>query len=117
MIVVMDGMGETWRTMRKAIRDGDATYVSDLTPMMTSSSSDGEGDAIQFVPSDVEERAMYGINDWREAESVYTFVRDRDANRLSVKVSDCLYYSYSRFVIMIVPPNGGGRDAPLVRPI
>jgi hypothetical protein len=77
MIVVMDGMGETWRTMRKACLDGDMTYVSDLT---------GGYEDVQFVPHDVEERAMHGIHDWREAESVYTFVRDGGC--LAVKVSE-----------------------------
>jgi len=51
MVVVMDGMGETWRTVKRAARLGDETYVSDLTLC-------NEGDVgIQFVPSDIEERA------------------------------------------------------------
>jgi hypothetical protein len=77
MIVIMDGMGETWRTMKGACVDDDGTYVSDLTG--------GCGD-VQFVPHDVGERAMHGIHDWREAESVYTFVRDGGC--LTVKVSE-----------------------------
>jgi predicted NodU family carbamoyl transferase len=84
MIVIMDGMGETYRTMRRAIRDADDSYVSDLT--LIASSSDGDS-VVQFVPHDIEERAMYGIYDWREAESVYTFVKDRVGGRMIVKVS------------------------------
>ena len=57
MIVVMDRMGETYRTMRGAMRDGDSTYMSDMTL------DDGGIDAVQFVPLDIKERAMYGIYD------------------------------------------------------
>jgi hypothetical protein len=83
MIVVMDGMGETYRTMRRAMRDGDDTYVSDLTLMSSTTSSSG---GVEFVPHDIEERSMYGIYDWREAESVYTFVKDHESRRIIVKV-------------------------------
>ena len=79
MIVVMDGMGETWRTMRCAVEDGDETYVSDLTLC-----GDG-GSGIEFVPSDIEERAKGSYFDWREAETVYTFTKDD--KHLTIKVS------------------------------
>ena len=81
MIVVMDGMGETWRTMRQAADCKDETYVSDLTLC----SDDDDDDGIQFVPSDIEERARSSYFDWREAESVYTF--RKDGKQLKIKVS------------------------------
>lgn len=83
MIVVMDGMGETYRTMRRAVEDGDETYVSDLT--LAQDDGDGGGDDIQFIPSDIEERAKLSYFDWREAESVYTFEK-KDGKHLNIKV-------------------------------
>jgi len=80
MVVVMDGMGETWRTMRRAVESEDETYVSDLT--LCGNSEDGDG--IQFIPSDIEDRAKNSYFDWREAESVYTFDK-KDGKHLSVK--------------------------------
>jgi len=104
MIVVMDGMGETWRTMRKACADGDATYVSDLT-----TGGYAEDDGVQFVPHDVGERAMHGIHDWREAESVYTFVRNGGCldvkvsgkNQLPIIIFDVVFFVLG---IPLVPP-------------
>ena len=83
MIVVMDGMGETYRSMKRAVESGDATYVSDLTLCV----QEEEGDGIQFVPSDIDERAKNSYFDWREAESVYTFEKDATMKKLSIKVS------------------------------
>ena len=80
LVVVMDGMGETWRTMYKAMIDDDESYVSDLTLCDDSSYED-----IQFIPSDIEERAKTSYFDWREAESVYTFSK-QDGKNLSIKV-------------------------------
>ncbi|KAL7506996.1 hypothetical protein ACHAXN_004207 [Cyclotella atomus] len=70
MIVVMDGMGETFRTMKIAQEKKDSTYVSDLTLC-----EEHECD-VQFVPADIHERAKSSYFDWREAESVYTFKKD-----------------------------------------
>ncbi|KAL3800370.1 hypothetical protein HJC23_003666 [Cyclotella cryptica] len=72
MIVVMDGMGETFRTMKRAVESNDETYFSDFTIC----AENGYGD-IEFVPSDIEERAKTSYFDWREAESVYTFQKDK----------------------------------------
>ena len=66
MVVVMDGMGETYRTMRAATTEGqhtDDNYVSDLI-------FEGE---FQCVPPDIRERSASSVFDWREAESVYVF--------------------------------------------
>jgi len=70
MVVVMDGMGETYRTMKRGLESGDESYVSDLNLMKEF------GESIQFIPEDIEERAKNSYFDWREAESVYTFVKD-----------------------------------------
>jgi len=73
LIVVMDGMGETYRTMKRAVDDKDATYFGDLNLC--------EGAEVQFVPGDVDERARESYFDWREAESVYTFTKsEKDLN-------------------------------------
>ena len=79
MIVVMDGMGETFRTMKKAEEMKDETYVSDFTLCKKS------GHRIEFVPKDVEEIVKTSYFDWREAESVYTFQKDK--THLVIKVS------------------------------
>jgi len=67
MVVVMDGMGETYRTMRRAVDGEDETYVSDLTLSRRS------GMNIRFIPEDIAKKAELSYFDWREAESVYTF--------------------------------------------
>lgn len=64
MVVVMDGMGETYRTMLRAEQTKDPTYISDF--------SFGE-DAFQCIPKDLDEQSRMSYFDWREAESVYVF--------------------------------------------
>lgn len=64
MVVVMDGMGETYRAMARAEYMGDTAYTSDL--------SFGE-DTYQCIPSNLKELSQYSHFDWREAESVYVF--------------------------------------------
>ncbi|KAL7469084.1 hypothetical protein ACHAXS_009335 [Conticribra weissflogii] len=76
MVVVMDGMGETYRTMRRAVDEEDETYVSDLTLSRKS------GVDIRFVPQDIDDKARSSYFDWREAESVYTF--SKDGGRLEI---------------------------------
>ena len=92
MIVVMDGMGETWRTMKRGVLDEDGTYVSDLTLLEGNNNNDdddGDDIDIQFIPSDIEEKAKTSYFDWREAESVYTFSKTDDNgkknNQLRIK--------------------------------
>ena len=91
MIVVMDGMGETWRTMRRAVEDDDEMYVSDLTLC------GGDGSGIQFIPSDIEERAKTSYFDWREAETVYTF--SKDDKHLTIKVSHGYYIVFTTYFV------------------
>ena len=64
LIVIMDGMGETYRTMMKAKETNDETYISDFTV------SDND---IRLIPSDIDEKCRTSYFDWREAESVYRF--------------------------------------------
>lgn len=82
LIVVMDGMGETYRAMKIALDDEDDSYVSDFTLC-----KDDSDTKIEIVPKDldmlVSTKSYY---DWREAESVYTFCKD-EKNGLKVKVS------------------------------
>jgi predicted NodU family carbamoyl transferase len=60
----MDGMGETYRSMLRAERTNDPSYISDLTF--------GE-DSFECIPSDLAEQSQISLFDWREAESVYVF--------------------------------------------
>lgn len=64
MVVVMDGMGETYRTMMQAQLAQDPSYVSDF--------SFGDDD-LDLIPSDLAEKSRTSRFDWREAESVYVF--------------------------------------------
>ena len=82
LIVVMDGMGETYRTMMRATESKDGTYVSDFTLMCE---KEDTYRSIQCIPSDIEERAKTSYFDWREAESVYTFHKD-GRHSLKIKV-------------------------------
>ena len=93
MIVVMDGMGETFRTMKRAQESKDGSYVSDFTLCDENGYED-----VQFVPADIEERAKVSYFDWREAESVYTFTKND--GKLAVKVSSFLA-SYLMYISML----------------
>ena len=75
LVVVMDGMGETYRTMRQAIENNDERYTSDLL---------FEGD-YECIPKDIKERSQKSIFDWREAESVYEFTKTA-GKTISIKV-------------------------------
>ncbi len=76
LVVVMDGMGETYRAMRAAKASNEEGYVSDL---------DFEGE-YECIPSDIREKSQVSIFDFREAESAYEFKKSKDG--ISVKVSD-----------------------------
>ena len=73
LVVVMDGMGETYRTMLRAQKTKDPTYVSDF--------SFGE-DSIQIIPSDLHEQSQISYFDWREAESVYVYTKKENSINL-----------------------------------
>lgn len=66
MCVVMDGMGETYRTMQRAIETSDTQYTSDLSFAPGS---------FECIPSDIAEQVASSQFDWREAESVYVFTK------------------------------------------
>ena len=76
MVVVMDGMGETYRTMLHAKQTGDSSYTSDLS---------FGSDSFECVPADLHERAMTSVFDWREAESVYVFTKEGSTMDLKVQ--------------------------------
>lgn len=73
MVVVMDGMGESYRTMLHAKLNGDATYVSDLSFPCDGGDGVGNGFAFDCIPGNLAEQAGSTPFDWREAESVYVF--------------------------------------------
>ncbi|KAG7366120.1 carbamoyltransferase [Nitzschia inconspicua] len=68
MVVVMDGMGETYRTMLQAKLSNDPSYVSDLS----FPSVEGKF-PFTCIPSNLSELAQSNPFDFREAESVYVF--------------------------------------------
>jgi predicted NodU family carbamoyl transferase len=68
LCVVMDGMGETFRTMQRAM--SDPSYTSDLSFGL---------DSFQTLPGDIAQQAATSYFDWREAESVYIFTKTEDA--------------------------------------
>ena len=71
MIVVMDGMGETYRTMLRALETDDPTYVSDFSLI-----GDKHQEELEVIPSDLFTQSRISYFDWREAESVYVFTKD-----------------------------------------
>jgi predicted NodU family carbamoyl transferase len=73
LVMIMDGMGETYRTMRAAIETNDDKYVSDLL-------FEGE---YECIPRDIREKSQTSVFDWREAESAYEFKKTSDG--ISVK--------------------------------
>lgn len=75
MIVIMDGMGETYRTMMRAYEFDDDTYISDFAL----------ADDIEVIPSDIFEKSRISHFDWREAESIYTFVKNARTKSLDVR--------------------------------
>ena len=78
MIVVMDGMGETYRTMLNAKMTGDTSYTSDFSFGM---------DSFQCIPSDLKERSQYSNFDFREAESVYVFKKKERGIDIRVRIN------------------------------
>lgn len=75
LIVIMDGMGETFRAMLNAEMTNDTTYTSDLSFGI---------DSFQCIPSDLREQSQYSNYDFREAESVYVFEKKEHAMNLKV---------------------------------
>jgi carbamoyltransferase len=88
LVVVMDGMGETFRTMLHAIESKDQNYVSDLNFGL---------ETFRTIPSNIREKAATGIFDYREAESVYRFTKNGD--------SIDLYPIWKRFQEEKTPPT------------
>jgi predicted NodU family carbamoyl transferase len=76
MVVVMDGMGETYRTMLQAEISKDPSYISDF--------SFGT-DSFTTIPSDLAQRAQQSRFDWREAESVYVFEKKTKQGTILLK--------------------------------
>jgi predicted NodU family carbamoyl transferase len=71
LIVVMDGMGETYRTMIDGREDERYTSDFDLS------------NSIQTMPSNMDVCAAKTRFDWREAESIYTFTKSTE--RIDIK--------------------------------
>jgi predicted NodU family carbamoyl transferase len=66
LIVVMDGMGETYRTMIDGIEDEKYTSDFDLN------------DCMEIIPNNLNDLSTKSRFDWREAESIYTFRKDSE---------------------------------------
>jgi hypothetical protein len=79
MVVVMDGMGETYRAMLRAEMTGETSYTSDLSFGL---------DSFQCIPNDLKERSQYSHFDFREAESVYVFKKKERGMDIRVRTSD-----------------------------
>lgn len=79
MVVIMDGMGETYRAMLNAQVTNDKSYTSDLDFGM---------DTFECIPSDLKERSQYSNYDFREAESVYVFEKKEHAINIKVRLDD-----------------------------
>lgn len=88
LCVVMDGMGETFRTMQQSLTD--SRYTSDLSFGL---------DSFQCVPSDISEKAARSILDWREAESVYVFTKTSSNGTLDIRPI------FKRFIPERTPPT------------
>jgi len=73
LVMVMDGMGESYRAMRAAKENGDKNYFSDL---------DFEGE-YDCIPKDIKEKTQTCVFDYREAESAYEF--KKTSKGISVK--------------------------------
>ena len=76
LVVIMDGMGETFGAMAAALDKGDGTYSSDLLQ---------EGKFLN-IPSNIRERVGMSNHGWREGESAYKFVKDIKGGGICVEV-------------------------------
>lgn len=88
LVVVMDGMGETFRTMQRGVEMGSVVYTSDL--------SFGIG-SFQCIPGNIVEQAALSYFDWREAESVYLY--EKSENTID------LFPIFKRFTPENSPPS------------
>ena len=75
LVVVMDGMGETYGAMANAKYNSDDQYICDLA----------FDEEYINIPHDIRDRIAHSRHGWREGESVYTFVREASGNGLLVK--------------------------------
>ncbi len=89
LCVVMDGMGETYRSMLRGVLDQDSTYTSDLSFGI---------DSFECIPRNLRHQAATSHFDWREAESVYTFAKTSDGQMRLRPV-------FKRFVPEASPPT------------
>ncbi|GAX09908.1 carbamoyltransferase [Fistulifera solaris] len=92
LCVVMDGMGDTYRTMLQAQVQKDNSYVSDLT---------FGADTFQCIPSNIQELAASSPFDFREAESVYQFRKQTSENGAKIDI----WPIFKRFTRENSPPT------------
>lgn len=79
LIVVMDGMGETYRAMADAMHREDSTYTCDLQFLSQDQQS------LQQIPADIGTIAGVTRYDWREAESAYIFTKSFTDKQISIR--------------------------------
>ena len=78
LVVVMDGMGETFSAMAAAEHEGDQSYSCDLMQ---------EDCLSKCIPSNIKEKAAFSRHGWREGETAYTFTKDMEnGGSISLKV-------------------------------
>lgn len=78
LIVVMDGMGETYRAMADAMYRKDDTYTCDLQFSL-------QDQQFLQIPQDIKTRVSVTRYDWREAESAYVFTKSFSDKQLSIR--------------------------------
>jgi hypothetical protein len=79
LVVVMDGMGETYGAMQAAQQEQEEAYMHDLK--LHGSANPPRCN----VPGDIAAAGAKAVHDFREGESAYTFQRHRDTNSIEIK--------------------------------
>ena len=111
LCVVADGMGESYRTMHHAFLTKDPSYTSDLLWTKSGTNNDDNDDndkevvAWECVPPNLPELAATSPYDYREAESVYWFVKENTTTSLSSPSRLVLTPLWKRFVPEHTPPT------------
>ena len=82
LVVVMDGMGETYGAMRAAQEAHDDAYMHDLR--LSGHAAEGYAPA-RMLPADMRRAAQQAVHDWREGESVYTFQKLADSGSVDIR--------------------------------
>ena len=77
LVVIMDGMGESFGVMAAALNENETTYSSDLL----------QEEKFVNIPSDIRQRNGLSNHGWREGESAYKFAKNIEGGGICVEVS------------------------------